>query len=915
MVTRKQVPENASADTSHPGVRPQLWSAADSEPDAEGIWGDQDSVSASASHHATGEAGGSGALQHVPDALRPGVGSKSISYVEDEENPWGDGPNTQSNLPAVNKQEVKLDEVPIALRPAANHPETNPFKRKPLQTTPSVQDATHPPATASEPPPHPPTHAFSQLQVHEPEQSTNPWQPALDDKRPPATIYQAPPLSHQDTGSNVWDSGAPSRQPSTGPASDSPAMPPLQSAEDSQPWDDTPSQPSLPALPQPTIESDAFMDDQHAWDDLGSGNKGKQPISHPQLQRPAGDGWNLIDHEPMPEPAPDTLSRQSTWENFEDAEENKAEEATDAGPAEEPPALPPRNSVDVPPPQPPRHHSPSTANKSETYQIKNINWVDSTVAKNPRKSPILVQNANGPCPLLALVNALTLSTPADHTTSNLVEALRSREQISLEFLLEAVVDELMSSRHLDLDVSLPDMSELYAFLKGLHTGMNVNPRFVPTSEVATAHKRSSLTHVHPSERGDAVPGTFENTRDMELYATFSVPLIHGWLPWREDPVYDALSRQASSYDDAQSLLFREDELEDKLSNSDTGLTEQEQQLYQDVITIKLFLSTSATQLTPWGLEVITRSVKPGSVSILFRNDHFSTLYRHPQTHQLFTLVTDAGYFTHDEVVWESLVDVRGERAEFFSGDFRVVSGPQNHKRSNSVPDAWYDEAESSNNASNCGWQTVQSRRSRNSHQIEAHPGTPISPGHEQEDRDLALALHLQEQEDERQRAEQVARRRESQLSEQYIEQQGRQGNRTGPRNRGGSISRGGASPSIPARGASQLGGGRPPAQQVRSLIPPVSTTHRPADEATEEAPPSYEQASKATPYVPPTGHPSHPSSSPSSATPRRLSSFVGPSNAGPSTPIRGRPGAPPPVAGSNGGAQASGGKDKDCIVM
>jgi hypothetical protein len=50
--------------------------------------------------------------------------------------------------------------------------------------------------------------------------------------------------------------------------------------------------------------------------------------------------------------------------------------------------------------------------RSETYQIKQINWHDASSTINPRRSPILIQNANGPCPLLALVNALIISTPA-----------------------------------------------------------------------------------------------------------------------------------------------------------------------------------------------------------------------------------------------------------------------------------------------------------------------------------------------------------------------------------------------------------------------------------------------------------------------------------------------------------------------
>jgi ubiquitin carboxyl-terminal hydrolase MINDY-1/2 len=454
--------------------------------------------------------------------------------------------------------------------------------------------------------------------------------------------------------------------------------------------------------------------------------------------------------------------------------------------------------------------------------------------------------------------------------------------------------------------------------------MNVNPRFVPTPELITAHKRSSM-HVHPSQRDDIIPGTFEDTRDMKLYATFSIPLIHGWLPPKDDPACEAFARQALSYDEAQNLMFREEELEDKLSNSSTGLTEQEQQIYQDILTIKSWLNSSATQLTKWGLEVITRSIQPGTFAILFRNDHFSTLYRHPQTHQLFTLVTDAGYYSHDEIVWESLVDINGERAEFFSGDFRLVGGPQ-QEPSQDIPGAWYTDDESTTQGGE--WQTVQSRRGRNGESQPEPPVSPMSANHEQEDRDLALALQLQEEEDERHRSEQAARRRESQLSEQYIEQQGRGTTaRTGPqRGRGGS-SRGGlvsargssTSVNIPVRGGSTTARGGRPGQHVRPLVPPANTTHRPTNAEDDDAPPSYEQASKAEPYVPPTGHPNHPSSSPSSATSarrRQTLSGIGPgqqpqTQAGPSTPVGAGRGRPMPAHQHS----ASAGRDKDCLVM
>ncbi|KAI1311635.1 hypothetical protein F5Y03DRAFT_284890 [Xylaria venustula] len=913
MVKRKPTSGSSSANDNNAPEAPhiEIWSATDSEVDTERIWGTTEQTSMRRGE--TNDTGSAEMSQQVPSPLRPGATTINPPYEQEERNPWDD---IDKGVPAPVRDETrpaKPDDVPSVLRPGVARSETNPFKRKPVQGSPGG------PNTARKPPQEPtiapdtPAEAFSLLQLQESsEQNTNPWQPVLDGTKSPGSAPAPPSLLDHDPERNVWGSGSHLNSARDG-------LIPVQSPGSIQPT--TSSSPA----PVNTSAANDLLGDEHAWEGEESNNKGKkgkQPAESKSKVPPESiDGWNLVDHEPLPEPAPGNLSRQSTWENFADAEDDTTKEVATHETDEVPP-LPPRSSIEVPPPQPPRRQSPSNVNMSETYQIKNINWYDSKAAKNPRRSPILVQNANGPCPLVALVNALTLTTPADQTNTNLVETLGAREQISLSFLLEVVVDELMSSRHTSSDSPLPDMSELYGFLQGLHTGMNVNPRFIPAPEAVAANGQTSPSHNH-----DDKPGTFENTRDMELYSTFKIPLIHGWLPPKDDLAYDALVRRASSYDDAQNLLFHEEELEDKLSNSQTGLTEEEQQLYQDILTIRSFLSMTATQLTPSGLNVITQSIRPGEVSILFRNDHFSTLYRHPETLQLFTLVTDAGYFTHDEVVWESLIDVRGERAEFFSGDFRVVGGNQ-AQRADSNRGGWHDPS-AAGTSSDGGWQTVRNRRGNNNRQSEPASSTaPLSPQHEQEDRDLALALQLQEEEEERHRTEQAARRRESRLSEQYIEQQGRDGNQPGPRIRGGSInsnSRGsahslppprGSSTNQPARAAAQARGGRPVQQQVRSLIPP--RTHRPMEDDLDDAPPSYEQAAKSTPYLPPAGHPSHPESNPGTPVtsgipnPRRSSALRSQGSAGPSTPTRSRqPSSSVAAGGSSGGA----GKDRECCVM
>lgn len=800
---------------------------------------------------------------------------------------------------------------------AASSVETNPFRRKMSMSNLQNSDSAIPKAPEN-PPPLPPIDNLSKLSLHD--QSTNPWQPALAEQTLASTTLET--AAAIEPAQDIWASQVPSRASSTGPASVSAsasAAEPIISPDEKDGWKDEQPKDSLIDVPstfQSPLEHQALEQDSHAWDEVATLDKGKAPMPIPpvpsvSIQDVNGEALNLIDNEPTP--GPSTRASQSL------AQSSHSDEKA--------PLPSPRILV---------------SGKTETYQVKNINWHDAHSSKNPRKSPILVQNANGPCPLMALVNALTLTTPVSADDAVLVTTLRTREQVSLDLLLDAVFDELMSERRTTPDESLPDITALYDFLKGLHTGMNVNPRFVPTEEVEMAFKRTSLTHLHPTERGDLIPGTFEDTREMSFYRIFQIPLIHGWLPPKSDPVYEALKRHAESYEDAQNMLFREEELEDKLSNpGSAGLTEEEQGIYQDVLTIKSFLYNSATQLTPWGLEVITRAMRPGSVAILFRNDHFSTLYRHPQTHQIFALVTDAGYAGHEEVVWESLVDVNGERSEFFSGDFRVVGGDSQSKH----PSA--RSGSMSRSSAQGEWTTVQSTKGHS----KSHSDGPVSPK-EQEDHDLALAIQLQEEEDQQHRAEQAKRRREAQLSEQFIEQHGVRRGSTGSRQPGssqaGNANAPTTSPVTGRRAAANTanrggtngggrGGARPAQQQVRPLVPPVLRSqgvNRPADAEDNDAPPSYEDAARDRPYNPPAGHPSHPNSSPnqsmmsspiSSANTPHMSGSRIPGGTGPprtSGPVpqapmgmrRGnnmyRPGVPPTTASGS-----SSGRDRDCVVM
>ena len=523
--------------------------------------------------------------------------------------------------------------------------------------------------------------------------------------------------------------------------------------------------------------------------------------------------------------------------------------------------------------------------RNETYSIKHFNWFCSK-SRSLRRSSMLTQNKNGPCPLLALVNALILGAEND-SQSALGTALRTREQVSLGLIIESLMDELTSEGRGGALTELPDVDELNRFLLKLHTGMTANPKLaaLATPSPNLMDARNSSSHLPISLNCDRSPGTFEDTQDMRLYGAFAVPLIHGWLAPRSHQARNAFSRSAQTYEDAQTIQFREEELEDKLSS--VGLTAEEQQLLQDISSIKSFLQSHPSQITQYGLDIINESLFPGAFAILFRNDHFSTIYKQPESGQLFTLVTDAGYCDKDEVIWESLVDVSGQKSEFFSGDFRPVGNVDTSSDSQQV--------QQNRTTTPCG-----PKHSTLSLGITS----PTSPQEQQQaDADFAMALQLQEEEE--------ARIEDSRHRSNVIEPAP---DRPSAMNNNRSREQEGSRPAIPPRHTRTQG--------VNRSVDPNS------DEA---PPPAYEEAAKGKPYLPPLGHPQHPSfdgrspiSSPSTpmhppgpragpSAPSRMSAFQESSQFQNIPPLSRQPTNNSVGVGQHSGRSRD--RDKDCIVM
>lgn len=419
-------------------------------------------------------------------------------------------------------------------------------------------------------------------------------------------------------------------------------------------------------------------------------------------QVPRASSPQLIDLEDTP-----TNTEANPWSSEKRPDPPPKDNVEDQQPASQPQpptsnSLPPMSEIEL---------KNFQEKQTETYAIRHINWTDFT--GQLRESPVLVQSRNGPCPLLALVNGLIMRSDRK-AQPPIVRALQTRENISLGLLIQALFDELVTYS----SEQLPDIEALSRFLTMLHTGMNVNPRLTLDSPAA--------------------PGSFLETKDIQLYDSFKVPLVHGWIATPASAVHDAMVRVAQYYEDIQLLQFRKEELEDRVFRNGGTLTPDEERLMNDIQTIDQFVNIeTTTQLTEFGLDHLGKILPPGSVSILFRNDHFSTLYKHPQSEQLFTLVTDAGYADHAEVVWESLVDITGANTEYYAGDFRPVGhGPS---------------APGPPGPSHLVSQRTSSRRNA------ATTSAPSQHNTEQEDADYAYALSLQFQEEAQQQQQQRQR--------------------------------------------------------------------------------------------------------------------------------------------------------------
>ncbi|XP_044028259.1 LOW QUALITY PROTEIN: ubiquitin carboxyl-terminal hydrolase MINDY-1, partial [Siniperca chuatsi] len=258
------------------------------------------------------------------------------------------------------------------------------------------------------------------------------------------------------------------------------------------------------------------------------------------------------------------------------------------------------------------------------YLVKWITWKE-------KKTPIITQSENGPCPLLAIMNTLFLRWKAKLPAQTEVVTTEDLMAHLGECVLSVTPREKADGMELNFQ---QNMSDAMAVLPKLSTGLDVNVRFTGVTD-------------------------FEYTPECIVFDLLDIPLYHGWLVDPQSPEMVA-SVGKLSYNQLVEKIIDYKHSADSSRVSEGLVAEQ-------------FLESTATQLSYHGLCELNTTAKEGEISVFFRNNHFSTMIKHKG--HLYLLVTDQGFLQEEGLVWESLHNVEGD-GNFCDSDFRLCHPPQ-----------------------------------------------------------------------------------------------------------------------------------------------------------------------------------------------------------------------------------------------
>lgn len=313
----------------------------------------------------------------------------------------------------------------------------------------------------------------------------------------------------------------------------------------------------------------------------------------------------------------------------------------------------------------------SEPNNSTTKSDYLIKWI----RFNNAPLPIILQNENGPCPLIAICNVLLLRENMQLTSAKGVGHLDS---ISSADLLHKLVDTLFqvyiprwNDQTNERNRIEKNVEDCVSNLNKLKEGMDVNVKFNGCKQ-------------------------FEYTRELDTFDLFAIQLYHGWLI---DPQQVELFKHCahktynqliefvldSNSNSGKSNLVRDEKEPGPSKQEKETDTTKETEIDSGVVRAlaETFLETTASQLTYYGLSELYASMERNELAVLFRNNHFSTIYKNPRDEKLYILCTDQGYLLHENIVWETLDNCEGD-GQLCDSEFRLFKGGENDNKNKSI---------------------------------------------------------------------------------------------------------------------------------------------------------------------------------------------------------------------------------------
>ncbi|KAJ1914937.1 hypothetical protein H4219_004568 [Mycoemilia scoparia] len=380
------------------------------------------------------------------------------------------------------------------------------------------------------------------------------------------------------------------------------------------------------------------------------------------------------------------------------------------------------------------------------------------------------QQKNGPCPLIALLNVLILRGDIQLGQTNNAKSIGNERAVAL------LADYILSQHHLAKTASEEDIDELLKLIPTLCSGLDVNVRFSSNFGFDT------------------------DTPASRLFRACKVDLVHGWVvdPENEarlakilrencrDNYEGAVEFIVNSDRDSQGHVVRSTESPEANNSGNSqavgspkaGCSKDSSPVNQDTVSAALlvgqFLENTASQLTEYGLSTLSIALPDNHLCVLFRNNHFSTLFKR-HDNELFMLCTDYSVANDRRIVWETLGDIYQGTSTFLNSNFVHYS---NDRSSTSPGAATTNSSNNNNNGSRDGQNkngsTGSAKYYSNAddylHEVDENGGAVSSSADnkEQMDQDYALALALQEEEQERANGE--SRRHHQQQQQQQHRQ-------------------------------------------------------------------------------------------------------------------------------------------------